>query len=243
MENIQGNLEYINLKEKVINSLKICGNKMIIAKKVVESLKSSKTRELDRYKDVMYNEDLELKKAVLLEQYNNQILKKENEIKGQELYTRRITTYLNCIYYKVHNKDEEYVDSLKELEGIIGEEVATYYNDQIKEIRQKRILFQNENAYMDMLKNRDRKSAENFKRETSLEEVEEDMDRQYDIEEEKKIAENVFGSINLQISINDVDTITMLDDNPIRVAKATCLLFKDKILGNQERSYTGKKAG
>lgn len=243
MENIQGNLEYINLKEKVINSLKICGNKMIIAKKVVESLKSSKTRELDRYKDVMYNEDLELKKAVLLEQYNNQILKKENEIKGQELYTRRITTYLNCIYYKVHNKDEEYVDSLKELEGIIGEEVATYYNDQIKEIRQKRILFQNENAYMDMLKNRDRKSAENFKRETSLEEVEEDMDRQYDIEEEKKIAENVFGSINLQISINDVDTITMLDDNPIRVAKATCPLFKDKILGNQERSYTGKKAG
>lgn len=243
MENIQSNLEYINLKGKVINSLKVFGNKMIVAKKIVEDLKSSKTRELDKYKDAIYNEGLELKKALLLEQYNNQILKKENEIKGHELYVRRITTYLNCIYYKVHNKDEEYVDSLKELEGIIGEEVNTYYNNQIKEIRQKRILFQNENAYMDMLKNRDRKSAESFKRETSLEEVEEDMDRQYDIEDERRIAENIFGSINLQISINDVDTIAMLDDNPIRVAKATCPLFKDKILGNQEGSYTGKKAG
>ena len=143
MENVQGTLEYINLKQKVINSLKVCGNKMTVAKKVMETLKSSKIRDLDQYKDIMYNYGLEYKKNLLLEQYNNQILKKENEIKGQELYSRRITTYLNCIYYKTHDK-EEYVDSLKELEGIIGEEVANYYNSQIKEIRQKRILFQNE---------------------------------------------------------------------------------------------------
>jgi len=166
---------------------------------------------------------------------------KENEIKGQELYSRRITTYLNCIYYKTHDK-EEYVDSLKELEGIIGEEVANYYNSQIKEIRQKRILFQNENAYISMLKKDDRKSAERFKRETSLEEIESDMNKQYDIEDEKKIAENVFGSLNLQISINDIDTMTILDDDPIRVAKETCPLFKEKILANQEANYTGKKA-
>lgn len=241
MENVQGTLEYINLKQKVINSLKVCGNKMTVAKKVMETLKSSKIRDLDQYKDIMYNYGLEYKKKLLLEQYNNQILKKENEIKGQELYSRRITTYLNCIYYKTHDK-YEYVDSLKELEGIIGEEVANYYNSQIKEIRQKRILFQNENAYISMLKKDDRKSAERFKRETSLEEIESDMNKQYDIEDEKKIAENVFGSLNLQISINDIDTMTILDDDPIRVAKETCPLFKEKILANQEANYTGKKA-
>lgn len=93
-----------------------------------------------------------------------------------------------------------------------------------------------------MLKKDDRKSAERFKRETSLEEIESDMNKQYDIEDEKKIAENVFGSLNLQISINDIDTMTILDDDPIRVAKETCPLFKEKILANQEANYTGKKA-
>lgn len=55
MENVQGTLEYINLKQKVINSLKVCGNKMTVAKKVMETLKSSKIRDLDQYKDIMYN--------------------------------------------------------------------------------------------------------------------------------------------------------------------------------------------
>lgn len=236
-------VEYSGLKEHVINSLKISRSRGAIASLKEKDLKEAKERELKIYKDVKYNELLEAQRAVKLEQYNNSILKQEREIQKCDLYERRIVAYLNCMHFELNGDNEKYVESLKKLEEIIGEEVFNYYNNEIKSIRQKRVLYKNEESYIEILRKSNPNALKNFKRETTDEEFEADITRQGDIEAERKIAENVFGSLNLQISLAEVDTMTILDDDPIRVAKVACPKFKDKILEYQERSYSGKKVG
>ncbi len=234
-------VEYVTIRKKIFDVISVNRGKSIIASNILKDLKDEQQKRLDFFKDIKTSDKSEMERAIILEKYNYEIVKKQKEMKESESLNKRAVTLLKCVVALSEGKKEDYEVASKEFVGIVNEELLNYYDSNITELRQKRLIFKRESKYLDIVK---KENVEQYKKKIKdtipAEEIENDSIRQYDIEEERKIASIVFNGYPAEITMESIKNLSLLNKDIVSVAKNVYPEFKDRVLEKQESTTTNK---
>lgn len=219
-EEQQQRIAMVRLKTKAKETYRVCKGRVVVRDNELLSLRKAQQEKLKKFGDVKNNLSSDAEYSVVLEKFNLEIVEKQQEIQKYSSYRDRASS-LFLLISAIENKDKKSLqEGIQNLLGNMKEEIMSSYKSNITILRQKKAVYNRENAYLNSIRKKYPKEYEE-KIKTTPTQIELDNleDKQYNLEKEQKTVNDFIEKGNYKLDASSIINMTLLDEDPFVAAE------------------------
>lgn len=206
---------------KSIELYRVSKNREILRNNELIALRKSQRSELEKFEDIKSDYISDAEYFMVLEKFNLKLAKKQSSIDKTMHYRERIKAFYNYVTSLVDGDDISIQRNFTNLIESIKTEILSSYKNDITIIKQKKVMYNRENRYLNVIKDVNPQEYEERKKNfpTALE-MDELITKQYDTEEEKKNVETYLKKDKYNFDSSMISKMVLLDESVFTVANS-----------------------
>lgn len=219
-EEEQQRIAMVRLKTKAKETYRVCKGRVAVRDNELLSIRKAQQEKLKKFGDVKNNFSSDVEYSVVLEKFNLEIAEKQQEIQKYSYYRDRASS-LFLLITAIENKDKKSLqEGIRNLLGIIKEEIMSSYKSSITILRQKKAVYNRENVYLNSIKRKYPKEyEEKIRRMPTQIELDNIEDKQYTLEKEQKTVNDFIEKGDYKLDMSSIINTTLLDEDPFVAAE------------------------